>query len=161
AATAGADPVPLVAAEVERCFQGRLPLRYAQHLLEAWVAEFWTPGNLARLRVMLCDAAFAEGFEIRNLLDAGHNAPGLGVALDTDAPRRLAALRLLWAHRPTRPWDRCGEARTVFELAAEAEGRALLERVPDLLLWQEEPAWPVGREDERPRPAQIALLEVG
>src|SRR5262249_34287528 len=100
-----------------------------------------TPANLARLRVLLCDRAFEAGFEVQNLLDAGRTAPSLGAVLQTDVPGGLAALRLLWSLRPSRPWDRCGPATTVFELAGDRERSALLADQPDLLLVQEEPSW--------------------
>jgi hypothetical protein len=141
AAARGADPVPLVAEQLARCFQGRLSLAFAERLLDDWQTEWWTPGNLARLRILLCDRAFEAGFEVRNLLDAGLTAPSLGVVLDTDDAQGLAALRLLWSLRPTRPWDRCGEVTTVFDLAADPARAELLGEHPDLLLWQEERAW--------------------
>ena len=134
AAAAGADPIPLVADQLARCFDGRLPLAYAQHLLAAWTCDWWTRGNLVRLRALLCDRAFEAGFEVRNLLDAGRTAPALGEVLSVSDPAGLAALRLLWADRPTRPWDHCGPARTVFELAADPGREDLLGRHPDLLL---------------------------
>src|SRR5205085_7896074 len=123
AAAAGEDPVPLVVEQLARCFVGRLPMVFAERLLEDWRCGWWTRGNLARLRVLLCDRAFEAGFEVRNLQDAGHNAPSLGAVLNTDEPTALAGLRLVWSLRPTRPWDRCGEASSAFELAADP-GRA-------------------------------------
>jgi hypothetical protein len=73
-----------------------------------------------------------------NLVDAGQTAPALGTVLDTKDPRDLAALRLLWSLRPTRPWDRCGPAETVYELADEPEYAEMLGDNPDLLLRQED-----------------------
>jgi hypothetical protein len=159
AAAAGDDPVPLAAQQLARCFEGRLPLTFAQQLLEEWEADWWTRGNLARLRVLLCDRAFEAGFEVRNLLDAGQTAPALGVVLGCEAPEALAALRLLWSLRPTRPWDRCGGARTAFDLAAEAGSAGLLGRHPDLLLWQEDASWVVVADggEGRMGPARVAV----
>jgi hypothetical protein len=142
AARAGVDPVPVVVEQLARCFQGRLPLAFAEHLLDDWQSEWWTRGNLARLRILLCDRAFEAGFEVGNLLDAGQNAPALGTVLGTDEVQGLAALRLLWSLRPSKPWDRCGPVLTAFELAADPKYAPLLGRHPDLLLWQEEPDWP-------------------
>jgi hypothetical protein len=158
----GADPVPLVARHVGRCFTGRLPLDFAQHLLEDWETAWWTAGRLARLRVLLCDQAFEAGLEVRNLLDAGQTAPALGAVLNVESPAGLAALRLLWSLRPTRPWDRFAEAETVFEVAADPGREGLLRQHPDLLLWQEGP-WVVEREGGRqPRgPARIAFSARG
>ena len=76
AAAVGADPVPLVADQIARCFEGRLPLAYAEHLLAGWRSPWWTAGALVRLRVLLCDHAFEAGFEVSNLLDAGQTVPG-------------------------------------------------------------------------------------
>jgi hypothetical protein len=148
AAAAGADPVPLVADALARCFDGRLPLEFAERLLADWRAAWWTPGALARLRVLLCDRAFEAGFEVRNLLDAGRSAPALGAVLGTDDPAALAALRLLWARRPLKPWDHCGPALTAFDLAADPAQERLLGDNPDLLLWQREPAWLVAADGD-------------
>jgi hypothetical protein len=134
----GEDPVLLVVGWLGRCFEGRLPLGFAQGVLEDWKAEWWTPGNLARLRILLCDRAFEAGFEVGNLIDAGQNAPALGTVLRSDVPRPLAALRLLWSLRATRPWERLGEVRTAFELAADERHAGRLAEQPDALLWRED-----------------------
>ena len=122
------------------CFEGSSPLAFAQQLLNNWKSEWWTPGNLARLRILLCDRAFESGFEIRTLLDAGQTAPALGAVLKTDAPQVLAALRLLWSLRPTRPWDRLGvNVLTAFELAADPDHGSELIDHADVILWQQVP----------------------
>lgn len=163
AVTRSADPVPLIVDLLARCFEGRFSLRFADHLLAGWEMDpqaatpaWWTLGNRIRLRILLCDRAFEAGFEVRNLLDAGQNAPALGRVLGTDNVANLAALRLLWSLRPTRPWDRCGDPLTVFDLAIDPQRTELLERFPDLLLWQIEPDWLVAaRGDTEPKPARI------
>jgi uncharacterized C2H2 Zn-finger protein len=167
----GADPVPLVVDLLTRCFEGRFSLRFAEHLLAGWETDprtgetpvppnggpTWrTAGNLVRLRILLCDRAFEAGFEVSNLLDAGQHAPALGRLLGTNNVPNLAALRLLWSLRPTRPWDRCGDPWIVFDLAADPQRAELLGHVPDLLLWQIEPDWLVaGPGDTDPKPAQV------
>lgn len=152
----GADPVPLVVDLLARCFEGHISLRFAEHLLAGWESIWWTPGNKVRLRVLLCDRAFEAGFEVRNLLDAGQNAPALGRVFGTENVANLAALRLLWSLRPTRPWDRCGDPLTVFDLAADPKRTELLGLVPDLLLWQTEGDWLVAASGETdPKPAHI------
>ncbi len=158
AAAVGADPIPLVADQLARCFEGRLPLIYAEHFLAGWRSRWWTKGNLVRLRVLVCDHAFEAGFEVSNLLDAGQTAPALGDVLGTDDPARLAALRLLWSQRPTRPWDHCGEARTVFDLAAESAQEELLDRRPDLLLYQRVPQWVIAAEDGAEPMREVEIL---
>ncbi len=162
AVEAGADPVPLVAQQVGRCLQGKLPMRFAEHLLGEWETRWWSAGNLARLRVLACDRAFEAGFEVCNLLDAGETAPALGAVLGCHDPVGLAALRLLWSLRPTRPWDRCGEATTIFDLASDPDEARRLGQQPDLLLWQEEPKWVISTDGGgRMGPTQIQLTPDG
>ncbi|HWG42995.1 MAG TPA: hypothetical protein VN688_09430 [Gemmataceae bacterium] len=158
----GADPVPRVVDLLTRCFEGRLSLLFAEHLLAEWRTSWWSAGNLTRLRVLLCDRAFEAGFEVRNLLDAGLTAPALGAVLNTADVAGLASLRLLWSLRPTRPWDRCGDPLTVFDLAADRKRAELLARYPDLLLWQEEADWLVAAPGVTdPKPAQILFCVRG
>ena len=122
-AAAGADPVVETTAVLRRCLEGKLPLVFAQQLLADWAANWWTLGNLARLRVLLCDLA------------AGQLAPALGHVLEIENPNGLARLRLLWSLRPRQPWDRWTRAVTVFDLARDNNvGASLLEKYPDLLL---------------------------
>jgi uncharacterized protein YbaR (Trm112 family) len=162
AVSRGADPVPLIVDVLARCFEGRLALRFADHLLADWQSSWWTPGDLIRLRVLLCDRAFEAGFEVRNLLDAGQTAPALGRVLGTDNRANLAALRLLWSLRPTRPWDRCGDPLTVFDLAADPKRTDLLGRFRDLLLWQLEPDWLLAAPGVTdPKPAHILFCVRG
>ena len=162
----GADPVPIVVDLLGRCFEGRLSLRFAEHLLAGWSinpsdrrdagSTWWTPGDLVRLRVLLCDRAFEAGFEVRNLLDAANQSPALGDVLGIHNVPNLAALRLLWSLRSSRPWDRCGDPLTVFDLAADPKRADLLGRYDDLLLWQVEPEWLVAAPGvTEPQPAHI------
>jgi hypothetical protein len=133
------DPVTLVVAQVGRCFAGQLPLSFAGQLLTDWAADWWTEGNLARLRVLLCARAFEAGLEVADLIDVGRSTPTLAAAVKTGEPDGLAQLRLLWSLRQARPWDRFGKNATVFDLAADAEtGRSVLARYPDLLVAIEE-----------------------
>jgi hypothetical protein len=137
----GEDPLPLIVAQVGRCFDGVLPLNFAGQMLHEWVAPWWTTGNLARLRALLCDRAFEAGLEVQDLVEIGRGVPSLGAALQTNEPDILAHLRLLWSLRPTRPWDRFGKNASAYELAPEpASSRGLLAKYPDLLLTFE--GWP-------------------
>jgi hypothetical protein len=158
----GADPVPLLVDLLTRCFEGRLSLGFADRFLAGWQTSWWTTANRLRLRVLLCDRAFEAGFEVRNLLDAGNQAPALSDVLGTHNVTNLAALRLLWSLRPTRPWDRCGDPLTVFDLAEDPQRADLLEHCNDLLLWQVEPEWRVAAPGvTEPKPVQILFCVRG
>jgi hypothetical protein len=163
AAAGGTDPVPMVVGRLARCFDGRLPLAFAQRLLEDWVTSWWTAGNLARLRVLLCDQAFEAAFEVRTLIEAGQNAPALGTVLQTDSPQLLAALRLLWSQRPSRPWDRLGAALTAFELAGNPDYTTELARQPEVLLSMEDSQFPLAADgaDSKMEPTRVQLTPVG
>jgi hypothetical protein len=137
AAAAGKDSVALVASQVKRCFDGRLPLIYVQRLLGDREGDGWLRGKRGRLRILLCDSAFEAGFEVRDLIGAGRVAPALAALLETDDRHRLACLRLLWSWRPRQPWDHCGKASTVFDLAEAGDGGAYQGNYADLLLAQE------------------------
>jgi hypothetical protein len=131
----GDDPVLLVTAQVGVCFEGHLPLSFAENLLFRWESRIWSPERLARLRILLCERAFEEGFEVRDLLAVGVAAPALGEALQIRDAEGLCRLRLLWSLRPSRPWDPLGFAVTAFDLARRPENDpGLLARYPDLLL---------------------------
>jgi hypothetical protein len=139
AVATGEDPVLLVIDQVGPCFEGRLPLAFAQLLLAEWEGSWWTSGNLARLRVLLCDRAFEAGWEVKDLLEAGFTAPALGDVLQLADANGLAHLRLLWSLRPSRPWLPWSDAITAFELAEDPDdGPAWLHKYPDLLLLDEE-----------------------
>jgi hypothetical protein len=131
----GEDPVLLVTAQVGVCFEGHLPLSFAESLLAGWESLIWTPERLARLRILLSERAFEEGFEVRDLLAVGVAAPALAEALQIRDAEGLCRLRLLWSLRPSRPWDPLGFAITVFDLAHRPENDpGLLAQYPDLLL---------------------------
>jgi hypothetical protein len=133
----GRDPVPLAARQIHRCLTGVLPLTFADRLLTGWKTDWLTPGNRARLRAVVCRQAFENDLDVADLLEAGRLAPGLGQLLAVQQADDLAALRHLWSLKTSQPWERCGEAFTVFDLAEQAglAGR-LLEQCPDLLLYQ-------------------------
>jgi hypothetical protein len=131
------DPVALVVNQVDRCLSGEMPLAFAEHLLHRWQSETWSRGNLARLRVLLAERAFAAGFEPADLVELGQRAPALAEILHSNDPSGLARLRFLNLLQTTRPWERAGPAATVFELAGHATlGRQVLDDCPDLLLYE-------------------------
>lgn len=130
------DPVPLVAKELARCLEGKMPLAYGEALLFEWKTDWWTAGHLARLKVQICDAAFEAGYEVKYLMELGQSYPAFGAVLEIDNPTHLALLRLIWTLRRTSPWeDQAGPARDVFDVAEEPEFDELFEQFPDLLLW--------------------------
>lgn len=133
----GRDPVLLLARQLNRCLSGALPLNFADRLLAGWQAGWLTTGNRARLRVLVCAQAFESDLASADLLESGRLAPSLGQLLAVGQTEDLAALHTLWSLRTSRPWERCGEAFAVFNLAEQAglAGR-LLEQCPDLLLYQ-------------------------
>jgi len=120
---AGDDPVLLVTSQIGQCFDGHLPLSFAENLLAGWESPGWTDENLARLRILLCERAFEAGFEVRDLLAAGISAPALGEVMRTGRAEELCRLRLLWSLRPQRPWDSLGPTVTAFDLARGAKDR--------------------------------------
>jgi hypothetical protein len=134
AVTRGHDAVRWVITQVGRCFEGKLPLAFAQHLLADWESNCWDAVSLARLRVLLCDRAFENGLEVGDLADLSRVVPALADAMLVDDEPGLEQLRLLWSLRPTRTWDACGTAVTVFELAEQPATATLLAEHPDLLL---------------------------
>lgn len=137
AAVVGADPVVLLAETVQHCFNGTVPLGLAELVLTEEMLLGWTVGQRARLRVLLAARAFEAGLEVADLHDLGRAASSLGRALASSDTDGLARLRLLWTLRPSRPWQVCGPAATVFELANYPMiGGQHLETAPDLLLFQ-------------------------
>ncbi len=135
---AGDDPVLLVTAQIGQCFDGHLPLSFAENLLAGWESPKWTAEHLARMRILLCQRACEAGFEVRDLLAAGISAPALGEVMKTNDAEGMCRLRLLWSLRPQRPWDSLGFAVTAFDLARGLKSRLtdseLLAEYPDLLL---------------------------
>jgi hypothetical protein len=137
----GGDPVAISADALRPCLDGELSPAAADLLLTDDMFVGWTRGQRARLRVLLVARAFAAGLGVWDLHALGRAAPGLGRVLDADDTDGLARLRLLWDLRPTRPWQQCGPAATVFELAKYPMlGGQHLETAPDLLLFQPLPA---------------------
>lgn len=137
----GDDPCRVLAEQIGHCLAGRMPLTFAGHLLEDLDrrptdgAPLWTRGHLHRLKIMLCDRAFAAGLELPDLVDVGLAIPALKKALTTDDLEGLAQLRYLWLMQANGPWERIGRAVTAFELAGRPKaGGRVLDAYPDLLL---------------------------
>jgi len=135
----GEDVVVLLVDQIARCFDGGLALAFLSTLLAPLPDEVWTPEAHRRLRVLVAMRAFDAGLELRELLDLGMANPALGEILDLKKPDYLAHLRLLHALQAARPWERVGQASTIFEIAKDARASArLLLRRPDVLLTVED-----------------------
>lgn len=129
------DTLPILAAQADRCFDGRLPLSFLSTLLAPLENETWSVADERRLRVLMCQRAFHAGLEVRELLELGRLHGTLGRALDVEHADYIAHLRLLRTLQPSRPWERVGKARTIFEIVQNPEdSEPLLERFQDLLL---------------------------
>jgi hypothetical protein len=141
AVAVGGDPVVILADAVRPSLAGEITPAAADLLLTDDMFAGWTRGQRARLRVLLAARAFTAGLGVWDLHALGRASPGLGRVLNADDTDGLARLRLLWDLRPTRPWQQCGPAATVFELAKYPMlGGQHLEAAPDLLLFQPLPA---------------------
>jgi hypothetical protein len=148
AAVTGNDAVRIVADAVGPCLTGEWPASWANLLLADDTLAGWTPGQRARLRVLLAARAFTAGLGVWELHELGRVVPALGRTLGAEDTDGLARLRLLWELRPKRPWQRCGSAATVFELANYPMlGGQHLEAAPDLLLFQPLPGGRDGQPD--------------
>ena len=140
-ARAGRDAADLVVREIGLCFEGKLRLTFVEQLFAGW--DFLSMSNpasprrgfAARCRVLVYDRAFETGLEVRDLYFAGVIAPALGRLLATEDLVEVMHYRLLWSLRSSCPWERFGQAETVFQLAADRDrGEKVLSDRPDLLL---------------------------
>ncbi|HZU34838.1 MAG TPA: hypothetical protein VFA18_02955, partial [Gemmataceae bacterium] len=138
-AVLGGDPVGVVVTQVSHYVNNKLPLAFAEHLLGGCRGDAWLSERREQLRILLLERAFEAGLEVRDLTAIGQAAPSLRRTLRTDDADGLARLRLLWSMRPRRPWDRCGQAVTAFDLAGSDSRAGRLKQVPDLLLEATEP----------------------
>ncbi|MFN4259835.1 MAG: hypothetical protein ACK4RK_11090 [Gemmataceae bacterium] len=140
AARSGSDPVMLVVHQLERVLKQQLPMSFAEHFLMEWESTMWTAGNLARLRVLLLERAFAAGLRTADLVTRGRQTRPLGEVLGIENLELLAQLEMLHQLRPAAPWEKYGKALTVFEVAEHADlGTRLLGQYPDLLLAESPP----------------------
>ncbi|HEV8058273.1 MAG TPA: hypothetical protein VGP68_00240 [Gemmataceae bacterium] len=134
AASQEVDLASLTASALNRCWKAQMPLSFAQQLLDDWRTALWTRGAMARLRILLFDQAFAEGWEISSLGRLRREAPALAAVLELDDRKRTAELRWLWSSRASAPWLNIGPSHTCFELAQHGPANhPLFEKHPDLL----------------------------
>src|SRR5262249_28752989 len=106
------DVVPILVEQVGLAFDGRVPLVYADLLLEDFSQAdsdgppWWTRLQRQRLQVLLEQRAFAAGLEIGDLVDLARVCPNLGTVLAVDDPETLAQRRVLRSLRPSHPSQR-------------------------------------------------------
>ncbi|HEY8503847.1 MAG TPA: hypothetical protein VIL46_04655 [Gemmataceae bacterium] len=155
AAALGRDPVLILVNDLGGCLTGELPLDYAELLLKDWAGqEWWTRGNRARLRVLLCARAFEAGLGVWELHELGKVAARLGEACGAEDIDGLARLRHLWTLKPSRAWRAFGHATPVFDLARfPILGGQHLQDRPDLLLFQ-----PTSNGEDEPGPSAPVLV---
>src|SRR5947209_17010642 len=111
-----------------------MPLSFAQQLLDDWRSVLWTRGCMARLRVLLFDQAFAEGWEFNNLKRIREQAPALAAVMELDDPKRTCQLRWLWSLRATSPWKNIASSHSCFDIAQNASAeQTVFKTHPDLL----------------------------
>lgn len=132
------DPVLVLVNEVAPTLSGELPLDFAELMLADWGGqEWWTRGNRARMRILLCGRAFEAGLGVWELQELGHVFPRLAEVLVTEDLDGLARLCHLWGLLTERPWDDIAPATPVFDLARyPVLGGQFLHAHPDLLFFQ-------------------------
>jgi hypothetical protein len=154
------DPIALLVEPLAKCFQGQSLFTFAQNLLSpSWLTSLGHP-DVARLRLLLCRAAFDAGFEVTNILDACRNSPALDALINTKDLPYLAMLRLLHGLRGQAPWAQIGGARTAFELTMDPQQAGALVEFPQLLLLHTDLTIELFRQGT-PQPARIALCAGG
>ena len=130
------DPFPALLEVIRACLQGKRPLALMDNLLaELTGADGWGKARKARLKVLLAEAMFSAGIELRDLPDLAQAYPALATILDIQNANVLVGMRYLCSLESSRPWDSIGAAQTIFELAGEFEQtEALANKYPGLLL---------------------------
>lgn len=130
------DATAMIVDKVQRCLHSELPLSAAAGLLQYWRDSRPTRAERARVRAVLCEQAFEAGLGVWDIVELGRAYPAFGASLSTDDVDGLARLCFLWEQRLIRPWQKCGSAATVFELARNQELSAqIFEYASDLLLY--------------------------
>jgi uncharacterized C2H2 Zn-finger protein len=131
----GDNPVPGFADMVIQAMRDEAPLARLELLMAHTPWRDWPIARRTRLRVALAARAFEFGLGVWELVELGEVIPSIAEVLNTSDVDGLARLRLLWILRQERPWERCGSAATVFELAAYPTTESELAAAPDVLLY--------------------------
>jgi len=137
----GVDRVGALGRLLSAGFDGSEGIAFVEHVAELFHRASPSPADIARLRVLALEGAFATGFTPRALADLWAACPYLhdlsgGVPLS-----RLGVQYVVWAYPSPHPWDAVPGTGTVFELARVAPTLAgrLLREHPDLLLYHRPP----------------------
>ncbi len=138
ATDSGRDPILVFDRLISAVFKEEIPIDVLEHLLSSILsAPWWSRGNQARLRVLMCAHAFETGIEVLDLHELGQVLPKFGRVIESENLDGLAHLRWLWELNPRHPWSKIGIATSVFELARYPPlGGEYLDIRPDLLLLQ-------------------------
>ncbi len=133
----GRDVIAGVATLAAMGFSGERPADFAEFVVGVYLSRERTPGDVARLRILLLAAAFDAGLVPRDLLDLWAGAPNLKRVMVVEPSHRLGLLFGLWRSREAKAWHSVGHGDTVFDIARRLPRTAagLLERFPDLLLY--------------------------
>lgn len=137
----GVDRVAGVGDLIATGFRSDEKLAFAEQVAELLLALHPGREDIARLRILVLDAAFAAGYTPRGLADLWAACPRLRELAAVESLSRLGLQHVVWALREERPWDALVPAGTVFELARVAptlSGR-VLDQHPDLLLFHRTP----------------------
>jgi hypothetical protein len=135
------DPVPALIRRFRRCIDGEMLVSAAAGVFDLWWRDRPSRADRARMRALLGEQAFESGLGVWDIVELGRAFPPLGSVLATDDIDGLARLCHVWEQRLIRPWQPCGPAATIFELARNAELSAqVLDSASDLLLYHRLPA---------------------
>ena len=131
----GRDSVAGVADLVSLAFRDEQPVDFAEYMLASYLAVARDAGDLARLRILLYQAAFVAGLTPNDVIDLCSTAESIAEAMRLPA-HHVALLYGVWLNRFGTPWTQVGESQTVFDLATTSPATAskLLAHLPGVLL---------------------------
>lgn len=130
----GQDWIPSLLGILAPLFRAEATPAYAEAVAEILLAsDAMTDGDAARLRVLLAAEAFDAGLNSTDLAGLTEACPHLD-RLFAGTAEWFHWLHAIWRQRRRQPWARIGEARTVFEFAANPASGSTLSAFPDTLL---------------------------
>ncbi|MBN9519665.1 hypothetical protein J0H58_14280 [bacterium] len=139
----GVDRLAAVGSLIAAGLTGDEPIAFAEHVAGLFAGTEPPPPapELARLRILALEAAFAAGFAPRGLADLWAACPRLKDLMAVEPLSRLGLQYAVWSLREEEPWRDYAPTETAFELARVAPtlGGRLLADYPDLLLYHRPP----------------------